>query len=97
VADSSRWAADSSPHGGTECASEESVPSRVAAALPALAQQLAALDQALCAQFPLPYCCNNPGCVELRGASGLQLVGGKGSVCSRCRWVRWELLVIAQL
>jgi hypothetical protein len=48
---------------------------------------LVALGEALCAQFPLPHCCNNPGCVELRGASELQLVGGKGCVCSRCRWV----------
>jgi hypothetical protein len=57
------------------------------AAVPGLAQQLVALGGALCAQLPLQYCCNNPGCVELRGASELQLVGGKGSVCSRCRWV----------
>jgi hypothetical protein len=58
------------------------------AALPGLAQQMVALGGALCAQLPLLYCCNNRGCVELRGASELQLVGGKGSVCSRCRWVQ---------
>jgi hypothetical protein len=50
-------------------------------------QQLVQLGQALCAQLPVPLCCNNPGCVELRGASEQQLVAGKGSVCSRCRWV----------
>jgi hypothetical protein len=55
------------------------------AALPGIAQQMVALGEALCAQFPLPHCCNNPGCVELRGASELQLVGGKGCVCGRCR------------
>jgi hypothetical protein len=52
----------------------------------AIAQQMLALGKALCAQLPLPHCCNNPGCVELRGASELQLVGGKSCVCSRCRW-----------
>jgi hypothetical protein len=61
------------------------LPPAVAAALPGLAQQMVALGEALCAQLPLPHCCNNPGCVELRGASELQLVGGKGCVCSRCR------------
>jgi hypothetical protein len=55
------------------------------AALPAIAQQMVALGEALCAQLPLPHCCNHPGCVELRGASELQLVGGKSCVCSRCR------------
>jgi hypothetical protein len=64
-----------------------SLPADVAAALPGLAQQMVVFGQALCAQFPLPYCCNNPGCTELRGASELQLVGGKGCVCARCRWV----------
>jgi hypothetical protein len=61
------------------------LPPAIAAALPGLAQQMVALGEALCAQLPLPHCCNNPGCVELRGASELQLVGGKGCVCSRCR------------
>jgi hypothetical protein len=55
--------------------------------LPGITQHSKALAEAVCAQFPLPYCCNNPGCVELRGASELQLVGGKGCVCARCRWV----------
>jgi hypothetical protein len=55
------------------------------AALPAIAQQMVALGEALCTQFPVAHCCNNPGCVELRGASELQLVGGKGCVCGRCR------------
>jgi hypothetical protein len=59
------------------------------AATAATAQQMVALGEALCAQFPLAHCCNNPGCVELRGASELQLVGGKGCVCSRCRWAVW--------
>jgi hypothetical protein len=56
------------------------------AATAAIDQQMVALGEALCAQFPLPHCCNSPGCVELRGASELQLVGGKGCACSRCRW-----------
>jgi hypothetical protein len=57
----------------------------VAAVLPGIAERLTALGEALCAQFPLPHCCNNLDCVKLRGASELQLVGGKGGVCSRCR------------
>jgi hypothetical protein len=63
----------------------------VAAALPSIAQQMVVFGHALCTQVPLPYCCNNPGCTELRGASELQLVGGKGCVCARCRWVFDEL------
>jgi hypothetical protein len=55
--------------------------------LPELAPKLAACGEALAALCPVPLCCNNPGCVELREASELQLVAGKGSVCSRCRWV----------
>jgi hypothetical protein len=58
----------------------------LAAALPAIAQQMVALGEALCAQLPLAHCCNSPGCKGLlRGASELQLVGGKGCVCGRCR------------
>jgi hypothetical protein len=63
------------------------VPVLVASVLPDTAEQVEKFGEALCAQFPLPHCCNNPGCVELRGASELLLVGGKGCVCSRCRWV----------
>jgi hypothetical protein len=53
--------------------------------LPGLGARLVACGEALAALCPVPLCCNNPGCVELRGASELQLVAGKGSVCSRCR------------
>jgi hypothetical protein len=66
---------------------QQSDSSDLGAAAAAVAQQMVALGEALCAQLPLAHCCNNPGCVELRGASELQLVGGKGCVCSRCRWV----------
>jgi hypothetical protein len=52
-----------------------------------LGQQLVACGEALAALCPVPLCCNNPGCVELLGASELQLVAGKGSQCSLCRWV----------
>jgi hypothetical protein len=64
----------------------EKLPQRVAAAAMQLGQPLVQFSEALCAQLPVPLCCNNPGCVELRGASEQQLVAGKGSVCSRCRW-----------
>jgi hypothetical protein len=70
----------------SEAASQ--LPLAGAAALdPHCSQQLVQFGQALCAQLPLPLCCNNPGCVELRGASEQRLVAGKGSVCSRCRCV----------
>jgi hypothetical protein len=64
---------------------EQHIDAAAAATLEMLADQAKALGEALCAQLPLAHCCNNPGCVELRGASELQLVGGKGCVCSRCR------------
>jgi hypothetical protein len=56
-----------------------------AEALPHVGPKLIACGKALAALCPVALCCNNPGCVELRGASELQLVAGKGSVCSRCR------------
>jgi hypothetical protein len=59
----------------------------VVALLPGLGGRLVACGEALAALCPVLLCCNNPGCVELRGASELQLVAGKGSVCSRCRLV----------
>jgi hypothetical protein len=65
----------------------ERLPKSVASAALQLGQQLVQFSVALCSQLPVPLCCNNPGCVELRGASEQQLVAGKGSVCSRCRWV----------
>jgi hypothetical protein len=52
-----------------------------------LGKQLVRVGEALCAQLPVPLCCNNPGCLQLFGASEQQLVEGKGSVCSTCRWV----------
>jgi hypothetical protein len=57
------------------------------AALPVIAQRMVSLGEALCAHLPLAYCCNDTGCVELRGASELQLVGGKRCVCGCCRCV----------
>jgi hypothetical protein len=68
--------------------SDDSSLQLVVSALSSIMQQRNGLAEALCAQFPLPYCCNNPGCTELHGASELQLVGGKGCVCARCRCAR---------
>jgi hypothetical protein len=65
----------------------EKLPQSGAAIALQLGQPLVQSSKALCAQLPEPLCCNNPGCVQLRGASEQQLVAGKGSVCSRCRWV----------
>ena len=39
-------------------------------------------------QLPVPWLCNNPGCVDMAGASELQLVGGEGCVCGGCRVAR---------
>jgi hypothetical protein len=50
-----------------------------------LGQRLVCCGDALAALCPVPLCCNNPGCVELRGSSEQQLVGGKGTLCSKCR------------
>jgi hypothetical protein len=89
VLDSTAAGSSSSSGSGSDTAGASEGSTAVdMAAVPGLAQQLVVLGGALCAQLPLPYCCNNPGCVELRGASELQLVGGKGTVCSRCRWVQ---------
>jgi hypothetical protein len=61
------------------------LPAAAAAKLPGFGGQLVECAEALCAQLPVPLCCNNPGCSALFGASELQLVGGRGSVCSRCK------------
>jgi hypothetical protein len=59
----------------------------VAGKLPSLAEQLVTVADAVCAQLPAPLCCNNPSCRSLECVSELQLVGGKGNICSRCRCV----------
>jgi hypothetical protein len=61
--------------------------SEVAGQLPRLAEQLIEVADAVCAELPVPLCCNNPSCRSFGSVSELQLVGGKGSICSRCRWV----------
>jgi hypothetical protein len=61
------------------------LPQGLAAAVLKFGQQLGQLGEALCAQLPVPLCCNNPGCESLSGASEQLLVAGKGSVCSRCK------------
>jgi hypothetical protein len=71
--------------GGAEAERQLIVITSRATAMPGVLQAGRALALVLVTQCPLPYCCNNPGCVELRGARELQLVGGKGTVCSRCR------------
>jgi hypothetical protein len=45
------------------------LPQDAAAAVSMFGAQLVQFGGALCAQLPVPLCCNNPGCVELRGAS----------------------------
>jgi hypothetical protein len=52
-------------------------------------QLLASFAEAVVAQLPLRWACNNPGCVNLQQQSELLLVGGKGCVCSGCRRARY--------
>ncbi|WIA16529.1 hypothetical protein OEZ85_013206 [Tetradesmus obliquus] len=63
----------------------------LAATLPSLAAlcRLVACGEGLAALCPVPLCCNNPRCVELRGPSEQQLVAGNGGLCSRCRTTRY--------
>jgi hypothetical protein len=61
------------------------LPQELAAAVLGFGQQLVQFSEALCAQLPVPLCCNNPGCEKSSGASEQLLVAGKGSVCSRCK------------
>jgi hypothetical protein len=62
------------------------------ALLPGLGAQLIVCGESLAVLCPVRLCCNNPYCLELlRGANEVQLVAGKGSVCSRCRWVHTSL------
>jgi hypothetical protein len=57
-------------------------------AVTAVASKLREVGKALCAALPVSWCCNNPECTNMCGASELQLVGGKGSVCGGCRVAR---------
>uniref|UniRef100_A0A383WPD8 MYND-type domain-containing protein n=1 Tax=Tetradesmus obliquus TaxID=3088 RepID=A0A383WPD8_TETOB len=66
-----------------------SMPAAFVALLPALGARLVACGEGLAALCPVPLCCNNPCCEELRGLSEQQLVAGKGCVCSRCRSARY--------
>jgi hypothetical protein len=61
------------------------LPQDLAAAASGFGQQLGQFGEVLCAQLPVPLCCNNPGCESLSGGSEQLLVAGKGSVCSRCK------------
>jgi hypothetical protein len=66
-------------------AAVEQLPQGLAAAVSEYSQQLLQFGEVLCAQLPVPLCCNNPGCESVAGASEQLLVAGKGSVCSRCK------------
>jgi hypothetical protein len=84
-ADAAEAAAGAATNGSASSSSSSNSTETFAALLPGLGGRLVACGEALAALCPVPLCCNNPGCVELRGASELQMVAGKGSVCSRCR------------
>jgi hypothetical protein len=55
-----------------------------------LAARLQLLGAQVCAKLPGWWCCNNPACVNMAGATELQQVGGKGCVCSGCKVARCE-------
>jgi hypothetical protein len=55
---------------------------------PELLQQVQQAMQQVCAELPLPHCCNHLGCSNLAGDSESGLVGGKGNLCSGCRVAR---------
>jgi hypothetical protein len=81
----SNTAVGTSATSGSSSSSGYMLPAAFTMRLPGLIQQLVACGEALAALCPVPLCCNNPSCTELRGASEPQLVAGKGSVCSRCK------------
>lgn len=54
-----------------------------------LPRQLIDLGTAACAVYPTPFCCNNPLCGNVAKLSELELVGGKGCVCSGCQVARY--------
>jgi hypothetical protein len=58
----------------------------VGEALPLLGQLLVLFAEAVCADLPVPLCCNNRNCQELLGANEQRLLTVK-SVCPRCWWV----------
>jgi hypothetical protein len=47
------------------------------------------LGAAVASQLPLPYCYNNPGCINLAKESEKELVSGKGTKCSGCCIARY--------
>jgi hypothetical protein len=56
--------------------------------LQSVSQQMSAVGLAMCAELPVPWCCNNPDCTNMAGVSELQLVGGESCVCGGCRVAR---------
>uniref|UniRef100_A0A383VPY6 phytol kinase n=1 Tax=Tetradesmus obliquus TaxID=3088 RepID=A0A383VPY6_TETOB len=53
-----------------------------------LLAQLRAVGAAVAAALPVGWACNNAACTNLGKLSELQLVSGRGKVCSGCRQVR---------
>jgi hypothetical protein len=62
---------------------------RLVFASPAVPQQLQQFGAAVCHQLPIPLWCCHPACINMQCVSELQLVGGKGCVCSSCRSARF--------
>jgi hypothetical protein len=58
------------------------------AALAALVQQLQATGVVL-SSIAVPHFCNNPACVNISGATEVQLVSGRSCICAGCRTARY--------
>ncbi|WIA16533.1 hypothetical protein OEZ85_013209 [Tetradesmus obliquus] len=89
AAPTSSGSGSSSSSGSSSPNLVNSMPAAFVALLPALGARLVACGEGLAALCPVPLCCNNPRCEELRGLSEQKLVAGKGCVCSRCRSARY--------
>jgi hypothetical protein len=61
----------------------------VATVTPQLLLQMKHFGEAVAAQLPLRFCCNNPRCMNASKLSELQLVRKPGSVCPHCKVARW--------
>jgi hypothetical protein len=58
------------------------------ASLTALVQQLQATGVML-SSIAVPHFCNNPACVNISGATEVQLVSGRSCICAGCRTARY--------
>jgi hypothetical protein len=68
----------------TPCFSDDTVADRVGG----LVRQLVSVGQAL-SVFAVPYCCNNPRCVNTARVSEKAIVSGRSCLCAGCKVARY--------